>query len=132
LDVFLNRRLVSALGLSRLPQIDCSQIHSILILERFILMNKIYIGNLPYTVTEDSLEALFSQYGKVEEVILIKDRETRRLKGFGFIVFSTDNEANAALAMNGQELEGRALKVNIAQEREKTGGRSEGGRGKRW
>lgn len=80
-------------------------------------MNKIYIGNLPYQTNEKELENLFSKYGQIEDVAVIRDRYTNRSKGFGFVTFSTSEAAQNALEVNGQDLQGRALKVNIAMER---------------
>jgi RNA recognition motif-containing protein len=88
---------------------------------------KLYVGNLPYTTSEEDLRTLFSQYGNVESVAVITDRETGRSKGFGFVEFADDNEAKSAIsALSGQEFSGRALTVNEA--RPKTGGGG-GGRG---
>lgn len=84
-------------------------------------MKKLYVGNLPYSVTEESLKALFSQFGPVESVVLIKDRETGRLKGFGFVEFEVQADAEKALELNGKDFEGRALKVNMAKPRESGG-----------
>lgn len=78
--------------------------------------NKIYVGNLPFGVTEETLQAEFSKYGKVEELLLIKDRFTGHIKGFGFITFRSQQEAQSSLDMNGKMLEGRPLKVTMAQE----------------
>ncbi|OGT52099.1 MAG: hypothetical protein A3F17_08350 [Gammaproteobacteria bacterium RIFCSPHIGHO2_12_FULL_41_15] len=89
-------------------------------------MKKVYIANIPYSVTEDSLEALFAQCGRIESVNLIKDRETGRLRGFGFIEFDSEANAQAALKFDGHELDGRPLKVKIAEERR--GGGRDGGR----
>lgn len=87
---------------------------------------KLYVGNLPYTTSEEDLRNLFSQYGRVDSVAVITDRETGRSKGFGFVEFSDDGEAkNAISGLSGQEFGGRALTVNEA--RPKTGGG--GGRG---
>jgi cold-inducible RNA-binding protein len=87
---------------------------------------KLYVGNLPYSTSEDDLRNLFSQYGNVTSVAVITDRETGRSKGFGFVEFGDDNEArNAIQALSGHEFGGRALTVNEA--RPKTGGG--GGRG---
>ncbi|HEX7251468.1 MAG TPA: RNA-binding protein [Thermoanaerobaculia bacterium] len=88
---------------------------------------KLYVGNLPYSTTEEDLRNLFAQYGNVESVAVITDRDTGRSKGFGFVEFGDDNEArNAISALSGQEYGGRALTVNEA--RPKTGGGG-GGRG---
>jgi len=89
--------------------------------------NKLYVGNFPYSVDEDQLRDLFSPYGEIEELALIMDRETGRSKGFAFITFETQQAAEAALEKNGIDLSGRALRVNMAQE--KTGGGRGGRRG---
>jgi cold-inducible RNA-binding protein len=81
-------------------------------------MNTIYVGNLPYSAMQDNLESLFAQYGAIRDVTIIKDRDTGRSKGFGFVTFADDQAAQAALAQNGQELDGRQLRVNIAKPRE--------------
>jgi RNA recognition motif-containing protein len=89
---------------------------------------KLYVGNLPYSTTEEDLRNLFAQYGNVESVAVITDRDTGRSKGFGFVEYGDDNEArNAISALSGQEYGGRALTVNEA--RPKTGGGGGGGRG---
>jgi RNA recognition motif-containing protein len=88
---------------------------------------KLYVGNLPYNTSEDDLRKTFSQYGTVESVAVITDRDTGRSKGFGFVEFPDEAEARAAIAgLSGQEFGGRALTVNEA--RPKTGGGG-GGRG---
>jgi cold-inducible RNA-binding protein len=88
---------------------------------------KLYVGNLPYNTTEDDLRNLFSQYGSIDSVAVITDRETGRSKGFGFVEFGNDAEARTAIqALSGQEYGGRALTVNEA--RPKTGGGGGGGR----
>jgi cold-inducible RNA-binding protein len=88
---------------------------------------KLYVGNLPYSTSEEDLRNLFSQYGNVESVAVITDRETGRSKGFGFVEFADDGEArNAIQGLSGQDFGGRALTVNEA--RPKTGGGG-GGRG---
>jgi cold-inducible RNA-binding protein len=98
---------------------------------------KLFVGNLPYSTTEDQLNELFSQYGQLTEVKLITDRMTGRSRGIAFVEFANEEEAAAAVeAVNGYELDGRALMVNIARPqapRENRGfgggGRSGGGRG---
>ena len=90
---------------------------------------KLYVGNLPYSTTEDDLRTLFAQAGKVEAVTLIKDRDTGRSKGFAFVEMGAQAEAEKAISMfNGYEMENRQLKVNMARPREE---RSEGGFGSR-
>ena len=87
---------------------------------------KLYVGNLTYNTTEDDLRTLFSQYGNVDSVAVITDRDSGRSKGFGFVEFNDDSEANKAMsALSGQEYGGRALTVNEA--RPKTGGSGGGG-----
>ena len=92
---------------------------------------KLYVGNLSYDTTSDSLGQAFSAYGKVESSEVISDRMTGRSKGFGFVEMSSDSEAQAAIsALNGQEQNGRALTVNEArprEERPRSGGFGGGG-----
>lgn len=90
-------------------------------------MTKLYVGNLPFTATEESVRALFSQHGTVEKVSLITDRDTGRPRGFGFVEMSSSDAARAMQAINGTELGGRPLKVNEAQDRERSGGGNRGG-----
>jgi len=82
-------------------------------------MKKLYIGNLPYSVTDDQLMELFVQYGEVESAVVISDRATGRSKGFGFVEYSEDAAADAAMAeMDGKEMDGRALRVSEARPQE--------------
>lgn len=84
---------------------------------------KLYVGNLAFETTSSDLQTLFAQAGTVENVNLIEDRETGRSRGFGFVEMQTKEEGAAAVAkFNGQELAGRALKVNEAKPRENRGG----------
>jgi len=79
----------------------------------------IYVGNLNYSVKEEELNELFSEYGEVISVKLIKDRETGRAKGFGFVEMANDDEASKAIeSLDGSDLEGRNMKVNQAKPRE--------------
>lgn len=79
----------------------------------------IYVGNLPYSITHEELKSVFSVYGEVAAVRLVKDRETGRAKGFGFVEMHDDAQARAAIeAMNGQEIGGRKAVVNEARPRE--------------
>jgi cold-inducible RNA-binding protein len=83
------------------------------------MQNKLFVGNLGFEVTENDLQDLFSQHGSVTEVNLMLDRSTGRSRGFAFITLATDEAAQAAIAaLNGQELKGRALTVNVARPRE--------------
>lgn len=85
-------------------------------------MSKIYVGNLPFTATEDSVRTLFAQHGTVESVSLIADRDTGRPRGFGFVEMARSDAARAIQSLNGSEMEGRALKVNEAQDKPRDGG----------
>jgi RNA recognition motif-containing protein len=92
--------------------------------------NKLYVGNLAYSVRDDSLLQAFSQFGNVTSAKVMMDRETGRSKGFGFVEMGTDAEAQAAInGMNGQPVDGRAVVVNEARPREeRPGGFGGGGR----
>ncbi len=80
---------------------------------------KLYLGNLPYTITEDELKALFADYGDVEEVVIISDKFSGRSKGFGFITLTDDALAAKAIEeVNGKEVGGRNIVVNEAKPRE--------------
>ena len=85
-------------------------------------MTKLYVGNLPFTATDETVRALFSKHGTVEKVSLITDRDTGRPRGFGFLEMSNADAASATQALNGKDFEGRTLKVNEAQQRERAGG----------
>ena len=89
---------------------------------------KLYVGNLTYGVTDSALEQMFAAHGTVQSAQVIMDRDTGRSKGFGFVEMGSDQEAQAAIAaMNGKEVDGRALTVNEAKPKEDRGGG--GGRG---
>lgn len=91
----------------------------------------IYVGNLPYSVTESELRDLFSQFGDVSRATVIMDRETGRAKGFGFVEMSDDGQAEEAIEqLNESSMQGRSLKVNQARPREERP-RGGGGRGAR-
>jgi RNA recognition motif-containing protein len=85
-------------------------------------MTKLYVGNLPFTATDESVRALFSAHGTVETIALINDRDTGRPRGFGFVEMSNADAARAVQALNGADFDGRALKVSEAQERERSSG----------
>ena len=93
-------------------------------------MTKLYVGNLPFSATEDGVRALFSAHGTVEKVSLITDRDTGRPRGFGFVEMIDANQARSAIeGLDQKEVEGRALTVNEARPREERGGRGGGGGG---
>lgn len=81
------------------------------------MAKKIYCGNLPFSATEAEIRALFEQYGTVHEVNLINDRETGRPRGFGFVQMDDANADEAIAKLNGTDLGGRTLRVNVARER---------------
>lgn len=78
------------------------------------LNNKIYVGNLPYSASKEELEHFFDHCGVIEKISLVKDRETDRPKGFGFVTFETEEEATKALDLNGSEMSGRKIRINLA------------------
>ena len=98
------------------------------LLSRVINVTKLYVGNLPFTATDESVRTLFSKHGTVETVALITDRETGRARGFGFVEMPNADAARAMQALNGTDFDGRALKVNEAQDRERSGGGNRGPR----
>jgi RNA recognition motif-containing protein len=83
------------------------------------MVKNIYVGNLPFSATEEEVRELFGQYGNVESVKLISDRETGRPRGFGFVEMDSDGADSAIEALNGFELGGRSLRVNEAKPRER-------------
>jgi len=90
-------------------------------------MAKIYVGNLPFTATDAEIRTLFSAHGTVESVTLPVDRETGRPRGFGFVEMSQADASRAIQNLNGTDMGGRALKVNEAQDRPRSGGDRSGG-----
>lgn len=91
---------------------------------------KLYVGGLPYSVTEDKLQEIFSAHGTVESARVITDRFTGRSRGFGFVEMSSEEEAQKAIdSLNESDLDGRSLTVNEARPQENRGG---GGGGDRW
>jgi RNA recognition motif-containing protein len=90
---------------------------------------KLYVGNLSFSTTEDTLQAEFGAHGQVEEVAVITDRDTGRPRGFAFVTMNNDSEARAAIeALNGTEVDGRTITVNEARPKTEGGGGG-GGRG---
>ncbi|MFO7608213.1 MAG: RNA-binding protein [Candidatus Krumholzibacteriia bacterium] len=90
-------------------------------------MKKLYVGNLPFTATEDEIAQLFGQHGNVHSVALINDRETGRPRGFGFVEVDDDALQAMISSLDGTEMGGRTLRVNEAQDRPRTGGGGGGG-----
>lgn len=92
--------------------------------------NRLYVGNLSFDSSTESVRAAFTQFGEVTDVHLVSDRETGQPRGFGFVTMGSAQEAQKAISeMNGAMLDGRALKVNEAEERQGGGGRHGGGGG---
>jgi RNA recognition motif-containing protein len=90
--------------------------------------NRLYVGNLSFSTSSDALRDAFAQYGEVTDVHLVTDRQTGQPRGFGFVTMGTSQAAQAAIAgMNGSNLDGRALRVNEAEERQGGGGPRGGG-----
>lgn len=94
-------------------------------------MTSIYVGNLPFSATEDEVRELFSQYGEVESVRLMTDRDTGRPRGFGFVTMSSQDAGAAMEALDGHAMGGRNLRVNEAQEKQGGGGGGRPGGGGR-
>lgn len=93
-------------------------------------MKNIFVGNLSFGTTEDDVRGLFEAYGTVDRVSLVTDRETGRARGFGFVEMPDNAEGTKAInALNGRELDGRALNINEAKPREERGGGGRGGGG---
>lgn len=97
-------------------------------------MTKLFIGNLPFSATEQSVRALFEPHGTIESLALINDRDTGRPRGFGFVEMSSPDASKAMQALNGRDFEGRPLKVNEAQSKQRNGGGGSyrGGNGNRY
>jgi cold-inducible RNA-binding protein len=97
----------------------------------FELAKRIYVGNLSYDATEDQIRDMFAEYGTVDSVVMINDRETGRFRGFCFVEMENAAAARAIEALDGAEVDGRELKVNEAKPREDRGDRRGGGGGGR-
>jgi cold-inducible RNA-binding protein len=86
---------------------------------------KLYVGNLPYNISDDQLQAMFAKFGTPDSARVITDRDTGQSKGFGFVEYSNQDQAKEALSLNGTEFGGRSLRVNEARPKnESVGGRS--------
>lgn len=97
------------------------------------MSNRLYVGNLSFHTSEDTLRSAFSACGQVDRVDIPTDRETGRARGFAFVTMSSSGDATRAISdLDGSTLDGRPLRVNVAQERTQGGGGGGGGRGGRW
>jgi RNA recognition motif-containing protein len=85
-------------------------------------MKKIYVGNLPFTTTEEEIKSLFAEHGEVGSISLVTDRETGRPRGFAFVEMAPDAADEAIKALDGKDLSGRSLRVNVARPRRDDGG----------
>lgn len=92
---------------------------------------KLFVGNLPFKLKTQDLQKMFEEFGAVQDAVIITDRESGRSKGFGFVTFEDDGSAKDALSLDGKELEGRPIRVNVAKERESGDRGSNRGRGDR-
>jgi RNA recognition motif-containing protein len=90
---------------------------------------KLFVGNLPWSIGDVELERLFSTYGEVQSARVITDRDTGRSRGFGFVELDTDDVTAAINAVNGREVDGRPLRVNEAEDKNRGGGGGGGGFG---
>ena len=89
---------------------------------------KIYVGNLPYSTTDADLQSMFAQAGTVKSATVIKERDSGRSKGFGFVEMDSQEAMDKAISMfNGKDMQGRALSVNVARPREERSGGARGG-----
>ncbi len=97
------------------------------------MSKKLFVGSLSWNTNDEGLRQAFVQYGEVTEAKVIADRDTGRSRGFGFVTFEDEDAADKAIAaLNGTELDGRTIKVNVAQDRNRDGGgRGDYGRGGR-
>ncbi|MBN4049458.1 RNA-binding protein [bacterium AH-315-N03] len=94
------------------------------------MSNKLFVGSLSWNTDDHGLQAAFERFGEITDSKVISDRETGRSRGFGFVTFADPNAAQKAIQeMNGAELDGRTLNVDLAQERSGGGGRRDGGGG---
>ena len=120
-------------GLSPPPRVFTKQSDAvalaIYIYEEEFLVTKLYVGNLPFSATEDSVRELFAAHGTVEKVALVNDRDTGQPRGFGFVEMSSADAQKAMQSLNGKDFGGRPLKVNEAQDKPRGGGG--GGYGRR-
>jgi RNA recognition motif-containing protein len=93
------------------------------------MSKKLFVGSLSWDTNDDGLRNAFSAHGEVSEAVVISDRDTGRSRGFGFVTFEDDDSADKAIAaLNGTELDGRTIRVDVAQAKQRNGGGG-GGRG---
>lgn len=90
--------------------------------------SRLFVGSLPWSIDNNSLRDLFAQFGEITDVFVVTDRDSGRSKGFGFITFAKEEDAQKALDMNGKDVEGRTIVVNVAKPKEDRGGYRRGNR----
>jgi RNA recognition motif-containing protein len=96
------------------------------------MSTKLFVGGLPWAVTSDQLKDHFAPHGEVVEAKVVTDRQTGRSRGFGFVLYNTEEEAQKALSMDGEEMDGRRIRVEIARDRDDRRGGGGGGGGRRY
>jgi cold-inducible RNA-binding protein len=95
------------------------------------MSKKLFVGSLSWDTNDDGLRSAFSPHGEISEATVISDRDTGRSRGFGFVTFDDDESADKAVAaLNGTELDGRTIKVDVAQAKQRSGGGGGGGGGR--
>jgi cold-inducible RNA-binding protein len=93
------------------------------------MSKKLFVGSLSWGVNDDALKSAFGVHGEISEAVVINDRDTGRSRGFGFVTFEDDDAADKAVAaLNGTELDGRTIRVDVAQAKERSGGGGGGNR----
>jgi RNA recognition motif. (a.k.a. RRM, RBD, or RNP domain) len=107
---------------SRTAAVPCLRAGAFIVLFYEILMTKLYVGNLPFTATEEAVRNLFAPHGTVEKLSLISDRDTGQPRGFAFVEMSSADASRAMQALNGKDFDGRPLKINEAQDKPRSGG----------
>ncbi len=95
------------------------------------MQNKLFIGNLSFKLGEDDIRQLFEKFGEIVEVAIPRNRETDKPRGFAFVTFETEDAAKGALTLDGQEVDGRKIRVSIATGEKRTGGNQAGNRERR-
>ena len=99
-----------------------------IVLENRVLLKKLYVGNLSFNATEEQVRDLFAEYGTIESLAMITDRDSGRFRGFCFVEMETENADKAIAGLDGQDVDGRSLNVNVAKPRvERSSGGSRGG-----
>jgi RNA recognition motif-containing protein len=97
------------------------------------MSNKLFVGGLSWDTSDDSLRTAFADFGEVTDAKVITDRDTGRSRGFGFVTFTNAGDAQSAIdGLDGRSLDGRSIRVNVAEDKRRGGGGGGGGGGRRW